>query len=672
MAPKSKLTDDQIAEIIARKNSDPDLTNAILAEEYGVDASRISRYLKERVEQDKRRQSFFSTAAPAPLADIPHHLIEPSPLNPRKRFDPDKIAELADSVHVEGVLQNLVARPHPTKPGRYEIASGERRWRAVGFNIDRGLAAADLPMTVRVKELTDRQLIELAMAENMARADMTPLEEADSFQKLQGMGASKTEIAQAAGKSVRFVELRLKLLTGLCPQARAALGDGTITVEQARALTTAPLKQQAQHVENIIGKAHGYETVDDLRETIHDQMIPLVSALFNIQDSGLDIVTDDDTGEQFVTDAAKFAKLQTKALNAKIKELEGEGRLFVDVVGEGQPIHWFSEHQYPKAGKTKPFGCVIEIRRDRSVVVHDRRLRREDLEKQESAKRKEAARAAAKAGGSEEDEGAFSVAQSLTKAHIEHAQCRKTIALRLAVADQPLMAIRLACLALLGGNSSVRIRNGESSPGGQGFSLAMEVRIKRFASALNVKDISVKQDGCHVGSYRTIEKDELAIWKGLCAMSQGEVEEVFAALVAMRVGSFANYDLKPGDKPIAIAIAASLGVTDADVGFEKQDLEGLRRPELDAIVRAMGEGHDTKGMTAKALRDFLPGALVKDYVVPSLRFGTENQIKAAWEGQPIPDPDQPEEDDYSEDEEEDGDDAGSTFDEDEIDQEAAQ
>ncbi len=663
MAPKPKLTDDQITEIVARKAATPDSTNAILAEEYGISPSQLSRILSGK------SVTTPPMAQAVPLADIPHHLIEPSPLNPRKRFDPDKIAELADSIHVEGVLQNLVARPHPTKPGRFEIASGERRWRAVGLNIDRGLATADFPLTVRVKELTDRQLIELAMAENMARADMTPLEEADSFQKLLGMGASKTEISQTAGKSVRFVELRLKLLTGLCPQAREALGEGKLTVEQARALTTAPLKQQAQHVENIIEKAHGYETVDDLRETIHNQMIPLACALFDVQDSGLEIVTDDDTGEQFIADAAKFAKLQTQALNAKVKELEGEGRLFVDVVGEGQTIHWFNDYQYPKAGKTKPFGCVIEIRQDKSVVIHDRRLRREDVEKQEAARAKEKAKAD-KDSGLSVDEPPETFANALTKMHIEHAFRRKTDVMRHAVASQPKMAMRLACLALLGGNSSVRLGEGRVNPQDAGPTLAGKVRIERFAEKLNVKKITVSAHGCHVGQHRTIEKDELEIWNGLCALDDGEVEELFAALISLRVGTYAPLNAKnTGDAPIAVAIAASLGVTDADVGFDKQDLEGLRRPALERITRDNGD-HETRDLTATKLREVLPSLRSRDYVVPSLRFGTESQIKAAWNGLPIPDADQPEEDDYFEDDDDqkDGDD---TFDEDEI-EEAAQ
>ena len=233
--------------------------------------------------------------------------------------------------------------------------------------------------------------------------------------------------------------------------------------------------------------------------------------------------------------------------------------------------------------------------------------------------------------------------------------------------------MRLVCLVLLGGTSCIQIRNGERKTSDAEPHSAIANVLGAFAEDLNVKKITVGGHGCHVGEHRTIERDELAIWQGLCAIDSVKLQRLFAYLVATRTGSFASYDAKLGDKPIAVAIAASLGITDQDVGFNKQDLEGLRRPALERITRANGD-HETKDLTAAKLREILPSLRARDYVVPSLRFGTENQLTAAWNGLPIPDADQPEEDDYFEDEAE-GDESDAdepTFDEDEIDKEAAQ
>lgn len=148
-----------------------------------------------------------------------------STLQPRKRFDEEAIAEMAASIAEKGVLQPLLVRP---VAGGYEIVAGERRYRAAQRA---GLTA--VPVVVR--ELDDRQALEIAIIENLQREDLDDLEEAEAFQQLLGFGLTQEEVAKAVGKSRPAVANTLRLLT-LPPAARDALTQRKITAGHARAI----------------------------------------------------------------------------------------------------------------------------------------------------------------------------------------------------------------------------------------------------------------------------------------------------------------------------------------------------------------------------------------------------------------------------------------------------
>src|SRR5690242_17506232 len=140
--------------------------------------------------------------------------IQPSPLNPRKYFDPAKLQELAASMgNGVGVIEPLVVRPRPDL-NAYELVAGERRWRASEI-----AGVTDLP--VIVKSLTDQQVIEMMLIENGQREDVNPLEEGDGFKKALELGAFDNVDALAAhvGKSRRYVYDHLKLVDDLVPEA---------------------------------------------------------------------------------------------------------------------------------------------------------------------------------------------------------------------------------------------------------------------------------------------------------------------------------------------------------------------------------------------------------------------------------------------------------------------
>ncbi|MCI9576281.1 MAG: ParB/RepB/Spo0J family partition protein [Clostridiales bacterium] len=157
--------------------------------------------------------------------------IEPNRDQPRKEFDEEAMAELADSIAQHGILQPLLVRP--IFGGGYQIVAGERRWRAA-----RMAGVSEAPVVVR--ELTDGQVMELALIENLQREDLTPLEEALGYQTLiETYGMTQDEVSKTVGKSRPSVTNALRLLH-LPEEVRELLEEKKISAGHARALLSLP------------------------------------------------------------------------------------------------------------------------------------------------------------------------------------------------------------------------------------------------------------------------------------------------------------------------------------------------------------------------------------------------------------------------------------------------
>lgn len=168
--------------------------------------------------------------------------IEPNRSQPRSSFDPQQLLELSESIRQHGVLQPLVVRPMAN--GRYQIVAGERRWRAA-----RSAGLTQLPVVV--KELSDRQAMELALVENLLREDLNPMEEALGYRQLMEVyELTQEEIAQRVGRSRPAVANALRLLS-LPEEVTQLLSAGELSPGHARALV--PLdKQRAIELAKLI------------------------------------------------------------------------------------------------------------------------------------------------------------------------------------------------------------------------------------------------------------------------------------------------------------------------------------------------------------------------------------------------------------------------------------
>lgn len=164
---------------------------------------------------------------------LPIAFLKPNPNQPRKTFAETELEDLANSIREKGILQPILVRPVKGVSDTFEIVAGERRWRAA-----QRAKLHDVPVVVR--EMEDGEALELAIVENVQRADLNAIEEAAAYQELIGrFHYTQEQIAQEVGKSRSHVANTLRLLK-LPQSVQAMLRDGKLTAGHARTLIGAP------------------------------------------------------------------------------------------------------------------------------------------------------------------------------------------------------------------------------------------------------------------------------------------------------------------------------------------------------------------------------------------------------------------------------------------------
>ncbi len=169
------------------------------------------------------------------IAEIPIDAIAPNPLQPRHVFEPEKLAELAQSIRANGIIQPLIVRR--AGPDRYELVAGERRWRAAR------MAGLDT-VPALVQELADERLLEITLVENIQREDLNPIELAQAFHRMgQELGLSHEEIGRRTGKDRSTVTNTLRLLR-LPEPVQVLLAERRLSMGHARALLALPTAEE--------------------------------------------------------------------------------------------------------------------------------------------------------------------------------------------------------------------------------------------------------------------------------------------------------------------------------------------------------------------------------------------------------------------------------------------
>ena len=182
------------------------------------------------------------TKGSALMVDI--GLITPNIDQPRKRFDDSAIDELVSSIKEKGIIQPLIVRENPVQSGTYQIIAGERRYRAASRCL-----LEQVP--VIIKEMSDKDVLEVALIENIHRQDLTPMEEAEGYQRLMDeFSYTQEQLSALLGKSRSNIANQLRLLS-LPEDVKSMLDDGHISSGHARCLIGS---SQAIEIANIIVK----------------------------------------------------------------------------------------------------------------------------------------------------------------------------------------------------------------------------------------------------------------------------------------------------------------------------------------------------------------------------------------------------------------------------------
>lgn len=184
-------------------------------------------------EQASEPGAIDGAGAPAGVRMVPIESLKANPDQPRKSFVPADLEELAASIRDKGVLQPILVRPQPGQDGAWQIIAGERRWRAA-----QQARLTEVPVVVR--EMDDVEVFEVAIIENVQRADLTPLEEADAYRMLmERFGRTQDAVAGVVGKSRSHVANTLRLLQ-LPEEVLWYVRHGHLSAGHARALVNVP------------------------------------------------------------------------------------------------------------------------------------------------------------------------------------------------------------------------------------------------------------------------------------------------------------------------------------------------------------------------------------------------------------------------------------------------
>lgn len=199
----------------------PDDTNVAVAE---ADADSQVDSVERSTSAEASESSHDAGLQYLSVADL-----SPNPHQPRQRFDDRTIEQLAASIRSDGLMQPVVARPDPSKAGRYEIVAGERRWRAA-----KSAGLTKIPVIVR--ELDDRQSAEWSLIENLQREDLNPIDRAEAFKRLcEQHSLSHEQVAQRMGLERSTISNLIRLLS-LSDSVRDLVRQDLLSMGQARAI----------------------------------------------------------------------------------------------------------------------------------------------------------------------------------------------------------------------------------------------------------------------------------------------------------------------------------------------------------------------------------------------------------------------------------------------------
>jgi len=506
------------------------------------------------------------------IQTIPLTKITAADGNPRRSMDATALEGLAASILTDGLLQNLVVR----KKGRkFEIVSGDRRYRALSLLVERGAIAKDTPVPVEVRgDLSEADALRLATVENIQREQLAPMDEAEAFANLLGSGASLEDVAAKAGVSVLTVKRRVALAS-LCDEVKALVREGEITLAAAEALTLGTHDQQRALIERLEQGYH-YDG-DDLRRLLTGEKPAVSLAIFPLEQYEgtftADLFADDDN--TVFDDVERFFTLQEAAV-AALAEHHGENAAFVEVLSESYAPWW----QYREAEEDEHSGVVIHFKPSGRVEVRDGLVRR-DVSPSVAEETADAPTAP-----KERPEYSGPVIRVMS-AH-------KSLAVMEALLANPRKAKEVAVISLLNGfDWTGRVRLDAAGEDNQPTSYtALEREAQDMVTAIGVTDNRRPSYARPVrGAWETLlaeVKNPTALYEVVQGFSDEELDQLHLLLTALTFGQ-GNMDALDTADSLFNRVAADLDVSMRDHWTpDEAFLTRRRKDQLEAIAKECG------------------------------------------------------------------------------------
>lgn len=255
------------------------------------------------------------TAGMRPDSTLPISEIKPNKGQPRKTFRPEELAELADSIKQNGILQPLLVRK---KGSGYEIVAGERRYQAA-----KATGLTEIPVVIR--DISDDDVFKLALIENLQRSDLSPLEEAQGYRQLiKEKGLTQEELAKLLSKSRSAITNTLRLLD-LPKEVQELVEEGKLTAGHARAILAVPSEEgRIQLAQKVVAERLSVRQTESL------------APLFSVSK------TDEPVRRAPIPQSFKRAARQMRLAldtNVKVKNVRGKNKIEIEFSSEDQLAH---------------------------------------------------------------------------------------------------------------------------------------------------------------------------------------------------------------------------------------------------------------------------------------------------------------------------------------------
>lgn len=255
------------------------------------------------------------TAGMRPDSTLPISEIKPNKGQPRKTFRPEELAELADSIKQNGILQPLLVRK---KGSEYEIVAGERRYQAA-----KTAGLTEIPVVIR--DISDDDVFKLALIENLQRSDLSPLEEAEGYRQLiKEKGLTQEELAKLLSKSRSAITNTLRLLD-LPKEVQELVEEGKLTAGHARAILAVPSEEgRIQLAQKVVAERLSVRQTESL------------APLFSVSK------TDEPVRRAPIPQSFKRAARQMRLAldtNVKVKNVRGKNKIEIEFSSEDQLAH---------------------------------------------------------------------------------------------------------------------------------------------------------------------------------------------------------------------------------------------------------------------------------------------------------------------------------------------